>query len=167
MIWACLKKGHEWLSEKNASDYEVEVVRSRGRPKKTWSKVIEKDCRTWQLCKEDAVECRKLRMLIKAVVCECEWMFIWSQLTWLILYTRPLNGLLMFSRSHMFFHKYLLKYTLLWISGIKILQVIQVTELILAFIDTTTFPAIECYCPLAGTILYCLGSMVWTFYSKW
>jgi len=27
-------------------DFEVEGVRPRGRPKKTWSEVIEKDCHT-------------------------------------------------------------------------------------------------------------------------
>jgi len=31
-------------------DYEVERVRIRGRPKKTWSDVVKKDCQTWRLC---------------------------------------------------------------------------------------------------------------------
>jgi len=31
-------------ADKNIMDYEVEGVRPRGRPKKTWSEVIEKDC---------------------------------------------------------------------------------------------------------------------------
>jgi len=35
-------------------DYEVEGVRPRGRPKKTWSEVIEKDCQIQETCKEDA-----------------------------------------------------------------------------------------------------------------
>jgi len=49
-------------------DYEVEGVRPRGRPKKTWSKVTEKDCETRQICKEDAMDCRKRGKLIKDVV---------------------------------------------------------------------------------------------------
>jgi len=31
-------------------DYEVESVRPRGKPKKTWIKVIEKDRQIQQLC---------------------------------------------------------------------------------------------------------------------
>jgi len=49
-------------------DYEVESVRLRGRPKKTWSEIMEKDCQTRQLCKEGAVDRRKWRKLIKDVV---------------------------------------------------------------------------------------------------
>ena len=49
-------------------DYEVEGVRPRGRPKKTWSKLREKDCHIRQICKEDAMDHRKLRKLIKDVV---------------------------------------------------------------------------------------------------
>ena len=32
-------------------DYEVEGVRPRGRPKKTWTEVTEKDYQTRQICK--------------------------------------------------------------------------------------------------------------------
>jgi len=46
----------------------VEGVRHRGRPKKTRSEVIEKDCQIQQICKEDAVDHRKWRKLIKDVV---------------------------------------------------------------------------------------------------
>jgi len=31
---------------KKCMDYEVERVRIRGRPKKTWSDVVKKDCQT-------------------------------------------------------------------------------------------------------------------------
>jgi len=34
-------------------NYELESVRPRGGPKKTWCEVIEKDCQTQQLRKED------------------------------------------------------------------------------------------------------------------
>ena len=46
-------------------DYEVEGVKPRDRPKKTWSEVIEKDCQTRQICKEDAMDCSKWRQLIR------------------------------------------------------------------------------------------------------
>jgi len=42
-------------------DYEVEGVRPRGRPKKTWSD-------TRQVCKEHATDPRKCRNLIKDIV---------------------------------------------------------------------------------------------------
>jgi len=41
---------------KKCVDYEVDGVRPRGRPKNTWSEVIEKDCQTREICKEDAVD---------------------------------------------------------------------------------------------------------------
>jgi len=37
---------NDWM--KKCMDYEVEGVIPRGRPKKTWSEVIEKDCHTQQ-----------------------------------------------------------------------------------------------------------------------
>ena len=49
-------------------DCEVEGVRPRGRPKKNWNQVIEKDCQTRQICKKDAMDHRKWRKLIKDVV---------------------------------------------------------------------------------------------------
>jgi len=48
-------------------DFEVEGVRPRGGPKKTWSEVREKDCQTQRICKEDAKDRRKWRKLIKDV----------------------------------------------------------------------------------------------------
>jgi len=48
--------------------HEVEDVRPRGRPKKSWSEVIGKHCQTRQVCKEGAMDCRKWRKLIIDVV---------------------------------------------------------------------------------------------------
>lgn len=48
-------------------DYEVEGVRDRSRPKKTWSEVIEKDCQTQQIHGEHAVDRSKWKKLIKDV----------------------------------------------------------------------------------------------------
>jgi len=67
MVWACFTKGQERLDDK-CIDYEVEGIIPKGRPKKTWSEVKEKDCQTWQLCKECAMDCRKLWKLIKDAI---------------------------------------------------------------------------------------------------
>ena len=48
-------------------DYEVEGVRPGGRPNKTWSEVIEKDCQFGQICKEDSMDRRKWRKSVKDV----------------------------------------------------------------------------------------------------
>jgi len=42
-------------------DYELEGVRPRGRPKKTWTEVTEKDYQTRQICKKDAMDHRNCR----------------------------------------------------------------------------------------------------------
>ena len=46
----------------------MECVRPRGRTKKTCNEVIEQDCETQQICKEDAVDRIKWTKLIKDVV---------------------------------------------------------------------------------------------------
>jgi len=42
----------------------VEDARPRGRPKKTWRQIVEKDCQTYKLNKEDAVDCKRWRKQI-------------------------------------------------------------------------------------------------------
>jgi len=37
-------------------EYEVEGARPRGRPKKTWREIVEKDCQARKLNREDAVD---------------------------------------------------------------------------------------------------------------
>jgi len=49
------------------TDYEVEGVRPRGRPKKTWKGVVEKDFHTQQLNKEDATDHSAWRKLIEDI----------------------------------------------------------------------------------------------------
>jgi len=39
--------------------YEVEGDKTRGRPKKTWREILEKDCQAHKLNKEDAMDCIK------------------------------------------------------------------------------------------------------------
>jgi len=43
--------------------YEVEDTRPRGKPKRTWREVVQKDCEACQLNREDAMDCS--RWLIK------------------------------------------------------------------------------------------------------
>jgi len=46
-------------------EYEVEVARPRGRPKRTWREVVQKDCQTCKLNREDAIDCSRWRKPIK------------------------------------------------------------------------------------------------------
>jgi len=48
---------------KKSMDFEVEGERPRGRPKKIWSEVTEKDSQIQETCKEDATHRRKWRKL--------------------------------------------------------------------------------------------------------
>jgi len=42
-------------------EYEVEGARPRGRPKKTWREIVEKDCQARRLNREDAMD--RIRMM--------------------------------------------------------------------------------------------------------
>jgi len=64
----CTQNDHENEWVKKCLDYEVEGVRSRGRPKITRTEIVEKDCQTRQRCKEGAVDCKKWRKLTEDVV---------------------------------------------------------------------------------------------------
>ena len=77
-------------------EYEVQGHRPRGRPNRTWTEVVEKDCQACKLIKEDAMDDSKWRKLIKDVwwsgwvwVDEC---FFWYQPTRVVPDKRPLNG---------------------------------------------------------------------------
>jgi len=52
---------------KKCMEYEAEGSRPRGRPKRTWTEVVETDCQACKLNKEDAVDCSRWRKLIKDV----------------------------------------------------------------------------------------------------
>jgi len=52
---------------KKCMEYEVEGPRPKGRPKRTWREVVEKDCQARKLNKEDAMDRSKRRKLIKDV----------------------------------------------------------------------------------------------------
>jgi len=46
-------------------EYEVEGSRPRGRPKRTWREVVQKDCQACNLNKEDAMDRCRWKKLIK------------------------------------------------------------------------------------------------------
>jgi len=43
----------------------VEGSRPRGRPKRTWREVVQKDCEARNLNREDAMDCGRCKKLIK------------------------------------------------------------------------------------------------------
>jgi len=48
------RKDNDWV--KKCMEYEVEGARPRGRPKKTCREIVEKDCQTRKLNREDAMD---------------------------------------------------------------------------------------------------------------
>ena len=65
MVWACAAKDDDWV--KKCMEYEVEGPKPRGRPKRTWREVVEKDCQARERNKEDAMDLSKWTKLIKDV----------------------------------------------------------------------------------------------------
>jgi len=64
MVWACVaKRINDWV--KKCVEYEVEGARPRGRPKRTWTEVVQKDCQARKLNREDAMDRIRWRKLIK------------------------------------------------------------------------------------------------------
>jgi len=59
------KDDDDWV--KKCMEYEVEGSRPRGRPKRAWKEVVREDCQERKLNKEDAVDRRKWRKVIKEV----------------------------------------------------------------------------------------------------
>jgi len=57
------KEDSNWV--KKCMEYEVEGVRPRGRPKKTWREILEKDCPVRKLNGEDAVDHNRWRKHIR------------------------------------------------------------------------------------------------------
>ena len=58
----------------------MEGTRPRGRPKKTWREIVEKDCRARGLNTEDAMDLSRWRKLIGMIDDhdECEWVNVSS-----------------------------------------------------------------------------------------
>jgi len=67
----------------------VEGTRPRGRPKKTWREIVEKDCTARGLKTEDAMDRCRWRKQIGMIDDhdECEWVnvFFWCRLTRVVL----------------------------------------------------------------------------------
>jgi len=58
-----LRKDADWV--KKCMEYEVKGSRPRGRPKRTWREVVQKDCQTRKLNREDVVDRSRWKKLIK------------------------------------------------------------------------------------------------------
>ena len=50
----CHKDDNDWV--KKCMEYEVEGTRPRGRPKRTWREIVERDCQARGLNREDAMD---------------------------------------------------------------------------------------------------------------
>ena len=59
----CCGKETDWL--KKCMEYEVEDSRPTGRPKRTWTEVVQKDCQARKLNSEDAMDRSSWEKLIK------------------------------------------------------------------------------------------------------
>jgi len=57
------KENNNWV--KKRVEYEVEGSRLRGRPKRTWREVVQKDCQARKLNREDAMVCSRWKKLVK------------------------------------------------------------------------------------------------------
>ena len=57
------KENTDWV--KKCMEYEVEGSRPRGRPKRTWREVVQKDFQARNLKKEDAMDRGRWKKLIK------------------------------------------------------------------------------------------------------
>jgi len=59
----CEKKDTDWV--KKCMEYEVEGSRPRGRPKRIFKEVVQRDCQARNLNKEDAMDHGRWKKMIK------------------------------------------------------------------------------------------------------
>jgi len=57
------KEHNDWVNK--CMEYEVEGTRPRGRPKRTWREIVQKDCQACKLNREDAMDRSRWKNLIK------------------------------------------------------------------------------------------------------
>jgi len=57
------KEDNDWV--KKCMEYEVEGARPRGRPKKTRTEIVEKDCQARKLNRDDATDRNRWRTQIR------------------------------------------------------------------------------------------------------
>ena len=64
MVWHVLQKeDNDWV--KKCMEHEVEGSIPRGTPRRTWREVVQKDCQTRNLNREDAMDHGRRKKLIK------------------------------------------------------------------------------------------------------
>jgi len=79
------KEDTDWV--KKCTEYEVEGSRPRGRPKRTWKDVVQKDCQARNLNREDAMDRGRWKKLIKIGWGSGWWVdehFFWYRHTWVV-----------------------------------------------------------------------------------
>jgi len=84
------KDNTDWV--KKCMEYKVEGSRLRGRPKRTWREVVQKDCQACNLNSEDAMDRDRWKKLIKIGWWSGWWVgecFFWYQLTRVVLDKGP------------------------------------------------------------------------------
>jgi len=57
------KEENDWV--KKCMEYKMESSRPRGRPKRTWTEIVQKDCEACKLNREDAMDHSRWRKVIK------------------------------------------------------------------------------------------------------
>ena len=69
-----------WAYVGECMEYEVEGARPRGRPKKTWREIVEKDCKARGLDREDAMDRGRWRKPAGMIDDhnECQWVNVSS-----------------------------------------------------------------------------------------
>jgi len=67
---------NHWV--KKCMEYEVVGPRPRGRPKKTWREIVEKDCQACKLNMEDAIDHNRWKKQIRDDHNRCEWVNVFS-----------------------------------------------------------------------------------------
>ena len=64
MVRPCAVKGEWWLGG-GCAKCVVEGARPEGRPEKTWTEIVQKDCQAHKSNREDAMNCSRWRKHIK------------------------------------------------------------------------------------------------------
>jgi len=64
MVWTYAAKRRQWLGEE-IMEYEVEGARPRGKSKKTWAEIVQKECPACKLNRVDAMDHNRWRKQIR------------------------------------------------------------------------------------------------------
>jgi len=59
------KEDNDWVNKCIKYEMEGATARPRGRPKKTWTEIVRKDCQACKLNKEDAMDRNRWRKQIR------------------------------------------------------------------------------------------------------